>query len=159
MEPQVVGALIAATVGFVIAGLQLVLGFLERRRTKRDENIFYALQYFDGGSQRRSIGIAIVEGYWTETPHLKTIYVPLLVNQAIYLISEAKQAAAKHEINNLDRIITLLEDVPKREPKFSPHYGRLLQVLEARKGTASDKGVQVAEEVIDDWIRRLQRAP
>jgi hypothetical protein len=63
----------------------------ERINTRQEENVLRALEYFTGQTQRRNVGIAIVEGYWHTTPHLRGILVPLLVNQAVYLLEQSKK--------------------------------------------------------------------
>jgi len=100
MEPQVIGSLIGGIIGFGVAAMTLVLGYRERKQSRRDDNIFRALAFFDGKTQRRNVGISVVEGYWNTTPDLQRILVPLLVNQAIYLVSQSEQSDVEHELNN-----------------------------------------------------------
>ena len=49
MSNEVISGLIGASVGVTIAVVQTVLGYIERKRTKRDGYLFQAFQYFDGG--------------------------------------------------------------------------------------------------------------
>ena len=49
----------------------------------------------------------MLQGAWSKAPHLRSIFVPLLVNQALYLLEESEQEEARHERENLDRIMEL----------------------------------------------------
>ncbi|MEZ0386534.1 MAG: hypothetical protein ACAI34_05680, partial [Verrucomicrobium sp.] len=67
------------------------------------------MSYFDGGSQRRSLGIAMVEGVWKYRSSYAQVLVPVLVLQAIYLLRATDNRTAAHEERNLIRILRLLE--------------------------------------------------
>src|SRR5688572_13683911 len=63
----------------------------DRERERREQQLYAALQNFKGGTQRRNIGIAVIEQYWSILPEMRPILRPLLINQAIYLLKESKQ--------------------------------------------------------------------
>lgn len=155
MSNEVVTALVGASVGVAIAVVQAVLGYLERKRTMRDASLFQAFQYFDGGTQRRNIGIAIVEGLWQEAPHLQGLFIPLLVNQAIYLLTGSEQSEARHERDNLRRIMGLATAPAVAAAGFAGHYRELLQAIEDKKSGRARAGVSIDAEVLNEWAERL----
>lgn len=157
MSNEVITGLIGASVGVTIAVVQAVLGYVERKRTKRDGYLFQAFQYFDGGTQRRNIGIAILEGLWQEAPHLKGLFIPLLVNQAIYLLTGSEQAEARHEQDNLWRIMRLATDPTEPGAGLTGHYQRLLRAIEEKKSGQTRAGVIVDGRTLDEWGGRLTR--
>lgn len=157
MSNEVISGLIGASVGVTIAVAQAVLGYIERKRAKRDGYLFQAFQYFDGGTQRRNIGIAIIEGLWQEAPHLKGLFVPLLVNQAIYLLTGSDQSEARHEQDNLWRVIRLATDPADPSEGFTGHYQRLLRAIEEKKAGRARAGVSVDAKVLDEWAERLTK--
>ena len=155
MSNEVIAALIGASVGVTIAIVQAVLGYLERKRSRRDANLFQAFQYFDGGTQRRNIGIAIIEGLWQEAPHLQGLFVPLLANQAIYLLTASEQSEARHEQDNLRRIMGLVTAPAGRAAGFAGHYQELLRAIEEKKAGRARAGVSVDAKTLDEWAGRL----
>ena len=74
-------ALIAAAGGWVVALLTLAIGYFERRATRQEDLLGETLAYFDGGSQRRSIGISLLERIWIRKPRGFPVIVPLIANQ------------------------------------------------------------------------------
>ncbi|QDT94826.1 hypothetical protein [Gimesia aquarii] len=134
MDAKIIAAIIGASVGVLglfFAGFQQWLGYKERSQQHRDNAIFQAFQWFEGGTQKRNIGISIIEGLWHESPHLRGIFVPLLINQAIYLIAEKPNHPA-HEKNNLDRIIELLSTIRKDRQRSGLSYRRLEEVMKSK---------------------------
>ena len=55
-------ALVAAAGGWVVILVTLAIGYVERKTTRQEDLLSKTLAYFDGGSQRRSIGISLLEG-------------------------------------------------------------------------------------------------
>ena len=126
VEADVQGAVLAAAVTGIISVTIATLGFLngrderddrervrtedynERREIRREEVVLRALEYFTGKTQRRNVGISIVEFHWDATPRLRGVFVPLLVNQAVYLLEQSDQTSERHEADNLRRIMVLL---------------------------------------------------
>jgi hypothetical protein len=155
LSNEVITALIGASVGVTIALMQAVLGYLERRKSRRDTALFQAFQYFDGGTQRRNIGVAIVEGLWQEAPHLRGLFIPLLVNQAIYLLTVSDQSEARHEQDNLRRIMVLVTVQANTAAGFADHYRELLRAVEDKKAGRARAGVGVDAKTLEDWMGRL----
>jgi type II secretory pathway pseudopilin PulG len=175
----VIGALIGAAGGGFIAYLQLRVNKVqqhqaaqerkeqreqaiqerqqatqERQRDKRDTYLFEALKWFTGGTQKRNVGISIVEGYWTEIPHLKGILVPLLANQAIYLLTQSEQDTALHEYDNLNRIMVLLIEFEEKH-KFRAYYDQILHAIEKSQRGSVANGIKVDSNTLESWKIRL----
>jgi hypothetical protein len=76
---------------------------------ERQAHLYEALHWFEGKSQKRSIGIAVIEANWNSTQSLHKTWTSILTNQAIYLLRSSNQDDSAHEIANLKRIMKLLE--------------------------------------------------
>jgi hypothetical protein len=134
----------------------------ERACLRHEQRAFGALEYFTGDTQRRNVGIAIIEGSWRDVPEMRRVFVPLLANQASYLVEKSKQKDAVHEIDNCRRIVGLLI---AWEPELSSgpesvYYEQLCAVIRRRLDSpsgvaADDRGVDVGREQLDDWLARL----
>src|SRR5215471_3683243 len=95
----VIGAFIGFVGGMVTARVTYV--------QKSDELFFKALDFLGGGSQKRNLGIAAIELYWSNKRH-RPVCVSLFIGSAIYLLIQSDQDNAAHELHNLDRIMTHL---------------------------------------------------
>jgi hypothetical protein len=147
MTPEIIAAIIGAVVG----GAGLVFGYIERRRRTSDEYILNSLDRFVGGIQERNVGISVIGHYWSKLPKLEGVFVRLLTGQGIYIVAEG-DAEKAHEFCNLERIVRLLESVPKGEIKHDRFFGDLIDELEARRNSP---GPRVTKEKLDEWIQRL----
>ncbi len=146
---QIILLWVAAT-GWAFAAYLCWTAFRERRGNRKQDQLFQAFPWFDGGAQRCSVGIAIVEGFWVELPSHRRLMVPLLANQAIYLLSIADERTAQ-ELGNLDRIMRLLTDYPSFAKDFA-HLHAELQALTARTpARLGPTGSQVAPTQIAAW--------
>lgn len=155
METQSLVVLIVAFGGWIFAALQAWLSYSERRHSRRDQHLFEALSWFSGGTQKRNIGISVVEGYWAEIPHLRRILVTLLVNQAIYLLTQSEQYDSSHERNNLCRIMRLLLNFTNLK-EGSPHQHKwLVEALDQRIKGKCKKGVNIGMDNLKNWKNRL----
>ena len=162
MSAPVVAALIGvggAIVGAAIVGVVSLhvakRGASERERTRREQNLLAAFQYFDGRTQRRSVGLSIIEASWRDMPELLPMFVPLLVNQAIYLITQSKEKEdAELEYRNLDRIVALLTKRSAR-PGAVDGYGALREILRKKLGGGYERGLPLKRERINKYRGRL----
>lgn len=134
---------IGAAVGGVVAGgfslAQSALASKERGRTRLEQNLFSAFQYFGGGTQERSIGISIVEGYRNELHMLLPMFVPLLANQALYLLTNPKAKAGDRadEESNLRRIMNLLGGAKAQsQGAYRDRYEELAALLRDESATS-----------------------
>ncbi|PYS99059.1 MAG: hypothetical protein DMF63_13380 [Acidobacteria bacterium] len=118
----IIGAVFTAIGGWLVTYLLLQQNFKKQDKIRSDElkdkekerrelYLVDALRYFEGQTQKRSIGIAFIEAYWNEVPSLKTTWTAVLSNQAIYILSKLLDEAKleSHELDNLNRISKLLQ--------------------------------------------------
>lgn len=78
-----------------------------RREEAGSARLFEGLRYFEKGTKKRSIGLAIVESNWDLAPRRRRMWVAVLTNLAVYLLVEKENTPA-HESANLKRIRALL---------------------------------------------------
>src|SRR5262245_836670 len=92
-------------VGVIIAAVGGVIGFFlirywdvrdkqaatkEQNRANMRDVLYESLKWFEGGTQRRSVGIAVVNASWTEFKEFQPMWLEVFANQAIYLLSPSK---------------------------------------------------------------------
>jgi hypothetical protein len=135
----------------------------ERGDMRREQRAFSALEYFTGDTQRRNVGIAIIEGSWRDIPYMRRIYIPLLTNQASYLLEKSGQKGAVHEIDNCKRIVELLITWSSalQSDEFL-NYRQLIDVIKRRSKESPDarlaadrQGVDMPVDQLLNWNRRL----
>lgn len=144
--------IIAALIGFV--GGLVVAAFTFRQ--KADELFLAGLQYLEGGSQKRNLGIAALELSWSSRRH-RMVIARLLVGVALYLLLESKQEDAAHEIENLRSIMKLLTSRKGRACLGADQRTTLLKVLRTRQGeSARSHGLWVEKRELDDWIKLME---
>jgi len=122
------GSLVAAIGGWIIAYTVLIRGFRQQEGVRAEEQkrqdalrsddrrhsdgariesfLVDSLKYFQHGIQERSIGIGLVEAYWSGFPRLQSVWVSVLANQAVYILSKIvkDEHIPPHEADNLQRI-------------------------------------------------------
>lgn len=152
MNKDVINALVGAG-GWIVAVVTLVLGFVERRSAREEDSLARTLDYFDGGSQRRSIGISLIEGIWLSKPQHHRILVPLVSNQIVYLLLSSDSHDAHNE-RNLVRLIMILIAIPDLKSKY---HDRWVDVCEAifRKYAGESKGIPISQPTLKLWARAL----
>jgi hypothetical protein len=104
LQPPVILALIVASAGWCIALYQ----YYGNRSQRTWELLIESLRWFEGGTQPRSIGIALVESKWQYHEEFRSRWASILVNQAIYLLTRKNSRDAAHERANLYRVMDLL---------------------------------------------------
>ena len=104
----------AALLGAAIA---LYTSFAQRKYGAKSL-LLDSLKWFEGGIQKRGIGISIIDGHWEESQFsdLRATWVSLLSSQAVYILSKSYEEEKgkpillpEHEFLNLERIIKLLK--------------------------------------------------
>jgi hypothetical protein len=106
-DPAILSALAIAIGGWVVTFTILWRTNKFQSKVKAD-SLIAALESFSGGTQKRSIGIGIIEGHWDDREELRKVWASILHNQAIYLLTQAENDKT-HERQNLARIMHLLE--------------------------------------------------
>jgi hypothetical protein len=101
----VLATIIVAFIGY----RQFILSQKHQSEADLTRNLFDSLKWFEGGTQKRSIGIAIIEGSWEKRKEeLGNIWKPLLLSQAIHILNQSSQDASSTELTNLERILGLI---------------------------------------------------
>lgn len=90
-----------------------------------------------------------------EAPHLQGLFIPLLVNQAIYLLIGSEQSEARNEQDNLRRIMALAITPAAAAAGFAGHYRELLRGAQDKKAGRARAGVNVDTKTLDEWTGRL----
>jgi hypothetical protein len=117
LQPAVAIACVAALIGWGLALLQ----YFGNKNLRVWELMLESLRWFEGGTQKRSIGIALVESKWDIHQEFHGRWASILMNQAIYLLTRKDDRDEVHERANLYRIMNLLID--KVDP--SGHIAKL----------------------------------
>ena len=157
-----IGAVAGAAVSGVVAVALAVVASIDRQRDRQErervmteEHLVHSFQYFTGGSggqQKRSVGISAVEGFSKEVPRLRGVFVPLLVNQVIYVLTKIPEgprdeALDNHEKDNLERMIDLLNQF-RSSGDFAKYYARRFEsvrgALRKRRTSALSRSAQLA---------------
>jgi len=99
---------------FLGAGIALYTSSSQRRSGAKSL-LLDSLKWFEGGIQKRAIGISIIDGNWKGFVDLKATWISVLASQAVYILSKSYEEEKgkpvflpEHEFLNLERIIKLL---------------------------------------------------
>jgi hypothetical protein len=155
---QPTAIILAAVVGFVGGLVAALCAFVVARATyqqKSDELFFKALDFLGGGSQKRNLGIAAIELYWSSNRH-RPASVSLLIGSAIYLLLVSDQKEASHELHNLDRIMTLLLRRESKSLEWRSQYERLLEALRAARSGHRNAGLSVPDSQLGRWEKEVE---
>jgi hypothetical protein len=107
-----VAAISAALSGFLVARFTTKWNANAAQAARLEAHLFESLGWFEKGTQKRSIGLSIIEANWDSSPQLHETWVSVLLNQALYLLGEKPEAkTATHERENRRRILALLKKV------------------------------------------------
>jgi hypothetical protein len=146
---QPTATIVGALVGF-LGGLVVARSAYQQ---KSEELFFKALDFLGGGSQKRNLGVAAIELYWTNKRH-RPVSVSLLIGSALYLLLESKQQDAAHELHNLERIMKILQRKEARLASSRTQY----ELLNAAVNTAlipKPTGVTVPSVTLNAWSSAL----
>jgi hypothetical protein len=158
-----VALFVAVLAGCFAIVTSLVTGNAERA-LRRDDQLFQALSWFEGKTQRRSIGIAYVEAHWrggsaVDAARYQRTWIPVLVNQAIYLLTGSKSVDSLAEQNNCERIRSLLESAALADDQRKA-LERAFDKAEASHPPMQNKshgGVRLDPDQRDAWKRLVKR--
>lgn len=128
MEIKILTLIIAAG-GWIVVIIQTLMGFLERQKKHNDDILIKATEYFTGGTQKRSIGISLIEGMIKTNKRYYEVIIPLLANQFFYLLLQSDTKNPIHEERNLVRIYFLLKQMINSD-KVKYHHDKC-EVLDA----------------------------
>lgn len=150
MESSIVSIASSAAVAILIASLTA----FERFYQQRQQIMLRALEYLTGGSQKRSVGVALIEGLsYKRHPYWRAI-LPALMNQAVYLLL-ATRSKASHQSQNFARIMILILRVPYKS-EFQHYFIELIEALRTRsEHTMMDTGIEMPSPMAKYWIKKL----
>lgn len=117
-------------------------------RDRLQFHVLESLKWFAGKTQKRSIGISVIEGNIDQFPKLRPTWSALLTNQAVYLLTESHQKDAAHEISNLDRIMMLLL-------KSGISDEQRLALIDAIMLNREGKGLRLDSKKLETWESKL----
>lgn len=144
---------IAAAGGWVVAIVTLVLGYRERLAAREEDRLGKTLDYFDGGSQKRSIGISLLEAVWAKNPRYHDVLVPLVANQIVYLLLSTDSHDAHNE-RNLVRLFAIFKSIPHLQDKYSERWADVGDAL-LRKYEGEKKGMPMSRPMLEQWANAL----
>lgn len=152
MDKDVI-TLVAAVGGWVVAIVTLAFGYFERKATREEDLLGKTLAYFDGGSQRRSIGISLLEGVWIHKPAIHPVIVPLIANQIVYLLHSTESHDA-HNVRNLVRLVLLLQQIPNLQADYHDRWGDVCDAIHQKyEDNDNKKGIPVAKPTLKLWAK------
>jgi hypothetical protein len=144
---------ILASGGWVVAIMTLMLGYRERRQSREEERLAETLEYFAGGSQRRSIGIALIEGLWVGNPRHHDVIVPLVANQLVYLLLSTESIDAHNE-RNLVRLFRIFKSIPELRNRYNHAWGDVADAID-QKLEGAKKGIPLSSVTLNLWMKIL----
>jgi len=118
-------------------------------RERLQAHVLDSIKWFEGKTQKRSIGIAVIEGNWEVFPDLRPTWVSVLANQAVYLLAQSKgEEDAALEQENLTRIVALLTHA-----SGSITASQKQAVLQAFDQNRKGHGLRGVEAKVAEWKR------
>ena len=153
LQPPIVLAFVIAVAGWVIAIFQ----FFGNRGQRTWELLLESLRWFEGGTQPRSIGIALVESKWAFHPEFRGRWASILVNQAIYLLTRKNDRDAIHERANLYRIMDLLINKVDQSGLIGKIEHQLLSESLSKYDPKSDRGlIDLDHKIFESWKKHFK---
>jgi hypothetical protein len=109
----------------------------DRRRvaSEREERILKALEFLTGGTQSRSAGIGLLEGLFKGSganDPLRSVFLPVIRNQIIYLSTSSKPKEEFHEHDNFFRLVDLWTSLKPTDAEQAPLSEAMNQREEGR---------------------------
>jgi hypothetical protein len=153
MNKDLVNGIAIGAGGWVVAIVTLAIGYVERKSAREESRLAKTLDYFDGGSQRRSIGISMLEGVWLNKPKYHPILVPLVANQIVYLLLSTDSHDAHNE-RNLVRLIEMFTAIPNLQTHYHDRWGDVCDALHTKYNWKS-KGIPIGGPTLKLWARSL----
>lgn len=141
--------------GWVVAIVLAVLGYLERRRQRDTDLLLKTLRYFEGGTQKRNIGIGLVEGIWSKEEKHRPVIIPVLVNQFVYLLLQSNSKEVIHEERNLIRIAQLLMNDPNLKNTNHESYCEMVDAIARKYSDPERGGLRITRPTLKMWAQKL----
>ena len=125
MDFGILSALFLGMGGWVFATIQWVI-------KRKDDKLLSAMSYLDGGTQKRNIGIGIIESLLEKDPKIRNQVIPTLVNQVVYLLLESPDWNKRSEFHNFLRLMSIIINEKHFDKKFDYHYIELIEAISSR---------------------------
>jgi hypothetical protein len=130
----------------------------DAERARHRDILYESLKWFEGGTQKRSIGIAVVNTSWPMFEEFRPLWVEVFANQAIYLLTVSDQKDKPHEHDNLRRI---MEVVIREHSLLQPEsYRIVLHTIEEKLKGQPSGGLTLTEELkarLSNWKNEISR--
>lgn len=146
MDTATIVALVVGLGGWVAAGATTWLNY----KTASEANFYRALDWLSGGTQKRNLGIAAIEGTW-HTRRTRRLSTSLLCASSVYLLLRSGAGDSADEVNNLHRIMQMLIGRAKVERSQEFHYRLLLKALEEKLEPGFTGGLKIPAETVGEW--------
>ena len=128
---------------------------LKERANMRDI-LYESLQWFEGGTQKRSIGIAVVKTSWKTFEEFRSLWLEVLVNQSIYLLAAQDPPGKPHEHENLRR---MMEIIIKEKILLDSESNKILcETLADKLQSRIEKGLELTPKLkksLGNWQKEL----
>ena len=150
--------LIIAAGGWIVALGLAILSYIERQQNRNDELLLKTTEYFRGDAQERNIGISLIEGLIKSKKNQHRVIIPLLVNQFIYLLIQAKDKSANDE-RNLVRIFFLLNELIHSNPsEFHFEKCEILDAIGRRidEDYPEESALSISNTTLKMWQEKLE---
>lgn len=135
--------------GWAFACIQLYLS--KKQRTW--ELLLDALTWFEGGTLRRSIAIAIVESQWSQYRDFRPRWLSILVSLCIHLLTTTKNRDAGDDVVNFYRAMNIL--IIHRRAVTALEREMLLKSLQEYDGRGTRGLMGISSESMNEWITVL----
>ncbi len=145
-----------ASGGWIVAILTVWTGYRERIEAREEGRFEETLQYFTGGTQKRSVGIALVEGVWRYKPQYLNILVPVISNQIVYLLLVTDSKDEVHEERNLIRLLNIFSDIPSLRIKHDHYRYEVLDAI-GQKLQGQKSGLKISSQTLQIWQEKLKQ--
>jgi hypothetical protein len=156
MEIKLLTLIIAAG-GWIVVIIQTLLGFLERQKKHKDDVLLKAIEYFTGGTQKRSIGISLIEGMIKTDTKYYDVIIPLLSNQFVYLLLQSETKSPIHEERNLVRIYFLLKQmINSNKTKYHHDNCEVLDAIGRRLDGNEKSTLIVSSQTLELWKQGIK---
>lgn len=157
MDKEILTFIIAAGGWLVVFG-QVIFGYFERQQKRNDELLLKTAEYFGGSAQERNIGISLIEGLIKSRKHLYGVIIPLLANQFVYLLIQAKETSADEE-RNLVRIFFLFNElIHTDQEKYLNEKCEVLDAIGRRidKDYPEKSAIDISDVTLKMWQQKLE---
>ena len=150
--PEVLSPLVLGSGGWILAVYTLISNRKGERWKQQLEQMFESLRWFEGDTQKRSIGIAIVEANQEKfRKQMGKVWASVLTLQAKHILTKSKPDN-ETEYSNLERILKLLS----RDELTAEQRNDLCSAL--KYDPQRKAGLDISDEDRSKWLIKFQCA-